>query len=35
MFHTDAEWEAAFTAWEKQVEGFARFRGHLADSAWR
>ena len=33
LFATDAEWEAAFTAWEKQVEGFARFRGHLADSA--
>ena len=33
LFRTDAEWEAAFDAWEKQLDGFARFKGHLADSA--
>ena len=33
LFHTDAEWEAAFAAWEKQIEGFARFRGTLGQGA--
>ncbi len=30
LFHTDAEWEVAFAEWEKQIDGFARFRGKLA-----
>jgi oligoendopeptidase F len=33
LFRTDAEWEAAFIAYEKQVEGYAQFRGTLGSSA--
>jgi oligoendopeptidase F len=33
LFRSDAEWEAAFAAWEKQVDGYARFRGRLGESA--
>ena len=33
LFANDADWEAAFAAWEKQLDGFAKFRGKLADSA--
>jgi oligoendopeptidase F len=33
LFRSDAEWEAAFAAWEKQVDGYARFRGKLGESA--
>ena len=35
MFKTDAEWEAAFDAWERQIAGFAQFQGKLAESAER
>ncbi len=31
LFATDAEWEAAFTAWEARVPGYAPFRGTLKD----
>jgi oligoendopeptidase F len=33
LFHSDAEWETAFTAWEQQIAGFDKFKGKLADSA--
>ncbi|HEX8911258.1 MAG TPA: oligoendopeptidase F [Humisphaera sp.] len=33
LFASDAAWEKAFDAWEKQVEGFDRFKGKLGDSA--
>lgn len=31
LFRTDAEWEAAFVEWEKQTDGYAKFRGKLGD----
>ncbi len=33
LFASDAAWEAAFKKWEKQVPGYAKFRGTLARSA--
>ena len=33
LFKTDADWEAAFAAWEGQFAGFERFRGKLAEGA--
>ncbi|MDB5298658.1 MAG: Oligoendopeptidase, partial [Phycisphaerales bacterium] len=33
LFKTDAQWEAAFTAWEEQLPGYEKFRGKLADGA--
>jgi len=33
LFDSDAAWEAAFEKWTKQVDGYARFNGALADSA--
>jgi oligoendopeptidase F len=33
LFRSDAEWEAAFAAWEKQVDSYAKFRGRLGESA--
>jgi oligoendopeptidase F len=33
LFHSDAEWEAAFVQWERQIAGFERFRGKLAAGA--
>ena len=30
LFADDAAWEKAYTAWEKKVSGFERFRGKLA-----
>lgn len=33
LFQSDADWEAAFTAWEKRVDGYAQFRGRLGESA--
>src|SRR3954447_22937945 len=33
LFKTDKDWEKAFSEWEKQVQGYERFRGKLADSA--
>ena len=33
LFKSDAEWEAAFGKWERQIPGFARFKGKLGDSA--
>lgn len=33
LFKSDAEWEAAFTNWEKQIPGYDKFRGKLGDSA--
>lgn len=32
LFPSDAAWEAAFTAWQKQIEGYAAFQGKLAES---
>src|SRR5262249_37331204 len=32
LFKNDAEWETAFTAWDAQIPGYARFRGVLAES---
>jgi oligoendopeptidase F len=33
LFKSDAEWEAAFARWEKQIPGYAKFRGKLGESA--
>jgi oligoendopeptidase F len=33
LFPNDAAWETAFTAWQKQIEGYAAFQGKLAESA--
>src|SRR3954471_17024217 len=33
LFKTDAEWETTFQKWESQVPGYAKFKGHLSDSA--
>jgi len=33
LFAADDAWEKAFTAWEKQIAGYERFRGKLADDA--
>jgi oligoendopeptidase F len=33
IFPSDDAWEEAFTAWKKQVGGYAAFQGKLADSA--
>jgi oligoendopeptidase F len=33
LFANDDAWEKAFTAWTKKLDGYAAFRGHLADSA--
>jgi oligoendopeptidase F len=33
LFPSDAAWEAAFAAWEKQAAGYAAFRGKLGESA--
>jgi oligoendopeptidase F len=31
LFRSDAEWEAAFTEWEKTTDGYGKFRGKLGD----
>jgi oligoendopeptidase F len=31
LFRSDAEWERAFSAWEKQIPRFEKFRGTLGD----
>jgi oligoendopeptidase F len=31
LFTSDAAWEAAFAEWERMIDGYARFRGRLAD----
>lgn len=33
LFPSDAAWEAAFRDWEKMLDGYARFRGRLGESA--
>ena len=33
LFTTDAEWEAAFEKWKKQIPRYAKFRGALGESA--
>src|ERR1700759_4954992 len=33
LFPDDAAWEKAFKKWEKQIAGFEKFKGHLADSS--
>jgi oligoendopeptidase F len=33
LFRSDADWEAAFTAWEAQAAGFAKFKGTLGEGA--
>jgi oligoendopeptidase F len=33
LLPTDEAWEKAFTAWEKQIAGYAPFQNHLADDA--
>jgi oligoendopeptidase F len=33
MFPSDREWEGAFAEWEKQLDGYATFRGQLGASA--
>ena len=33
LFKSDAEWEKAFAAWEKQIPKYEKFRGTLADGA--
>ena len=33
LFRSDAEWETAFASWEKQVDGYAQYRGKLGESA--
>jgi len=33
LFPDDAAWEKAFAKWEKRIDGYAEFRGRLADGA--
>lgn len=33
LFTSDAEWEEAFTAWEKRIPKYAAYKGKLGDSA--
>ncbi len=33
LFANDEAWEDAFSAWEKEIEGYAQFQGKLAESA--
>ena len=33
LFASDAAWEKAFTAWEKKIDGYAKFEGTLAQGA--
>jgi oligoendopeptidase F len=33
LYASDDDWDRAFAAWQKQSEGYAAFRGKLADSA--
>lgn len=33
LFKSDTEWETAFADWSAKIPGFAKFKGHLADSA--
>jgi len=33
LFPSDSAWEAAFAEWEKKIDGYARFRGRLGESA--
>jgi oligoendopeptidase F len=33
LFKTDAQWEASFKTWEARIPGYAKFKGHLGDSA--
>jgi oligoendopeptidase F len=33
LFKSDAEWERAFSAWEKQIPKYEKFRGTLGDGA--
>jgi oligoendopeptidase F len=33
LFKSDAEWEAAFKKWERQIPQYEKYKGHLADSA--
>ena len=33
LYPDDAAWEKAFAAWSKQVGGYAKFKGHLGESA--
>jgi len=33
LYKNPAAWEAAFTKWEKQIDGFARFKGKLGQSS--
>ena len=35
LFKSDDEWEKAFTAWEKQIPRYEKFRGTLGDGAER
>jgi len=32
LFESDADWEAAFAKWEKQIPGYGKYRGKLAES---
>jgi len=33
LFPSDEAWEKAFTAWEKRIDGYAKFHGTLGESA--
>jgi oligoendopeptidase F len=33
LFPSDAAWETAFSAWEKQIEGYLKFQGKLGEKA--
>ncbi|MEX2121202.1 MAG: oligoendopeptidase F [Pirellulales bacterium] len=33
LFASDADWERAFTRWEKRIAGYAKYQGRLGDSA--
>src|SRR5687768_9518347 len=33
LFNSDAKWEQAFAKWETQIDGYAKYRGKLAESA--
>jgi oligoendopeptidase F len=33
LFPSDAAWESAFAEWERMIDGYAKFRGRLGESA--
>ncbi|HEX5244029.1 MAG TPA: hypothetical protein VFW23_12265, partial [Tepidisphaeraceae bacterium] len=33
LFKDDSQWERSFETWEKQIDGYSKFRGRLSESA--